>query len=149
MCVGNPHWAAGYDSWLLLLLATLLGSLAWTTTTTTTLDPTYPLTMPDAVSGTAPDPAPAPAAAAKPRGGKMLFVSRLPYSITTDLLNEYFGDVGPLRKAFVVTDKETKQSKGVAYVQYALADDADRAMETLGNKPIPGTDGPPRPIRIE
>lgn len=86
---------------------------------------------------------------AKVRTGKMLFVSRLPYSVTTDTLNEYFGDIGPLRKAFVVTDKESKQSKGVAYVQYALADDAERALSELGNKPIPGVEGAARPIRIE
>lgn len=60
-----------------------------------------------------------------------LFVTRLPYSVTNADLSTFFSDAGPLRRAFVVTDKASQQSKGVGYVTFADPADAERALESL------------------
>jgi len=58
-----------------------------------------------------------------------LFVSNLPYTVTSVDLQTLFSDIGPVRSAFVVQDKETKASKGVGYVSFAIKEDAQRAFE--------------------
>ncbi|EJD40752.1 hypothetical protein AURDEDRAFT_127483 [Auricularia subglabra TFB-10046 SS5] len=60
--------------------------------------------------------------------GSTVFVSNLPYTATSVDLQTLFSDVGPVRSAFVVQDKETKISKGVGYVSFAIREDAERAM---------------------
>ncbi len=78
----------------------------------------------------------------------MLFVSSLPFSATSTDLETLFSDVGPLRKAFVVTDSASGshgpgaggaaggkvRSKGVGYVQFAQPEDARRAVAELHGK---------------
>lgn len=73
-----------------------------------------------------------------------LFVSRLPFSATTTDLQTLFSDVGPLRRAFVVTDPATKASKGVGYVTFSIPEDAERALGELQGKKLDGK----RPIAI-
>lgn len=75
-----------------------------------------------------------------------LFVSSLPFSATSTDLSTLFSDIGPLRKAFVVTDKETGKSKGVGYVTFAIAEDAERAFGEMQGKSL---DGGKRKMRIE
>lgn len=58
-----------------------------------------------------------------------LFVSNLPYTATSTDLQTLFSDIGPVRSAFIVQDKETKVSKGVGYVSFAIRDDAQRALD--------------------
>ncbi|KAG0172651.1 RNA recognition motif-containing protein [Apophysomyces sp. BC1034] len=69
-----------------------------------------------------------------------LFVRGLPYKATSKDLEEFFEDVGPIRKCFVVIDKSEGdikegdpnfKNKGFGYVRFALADDARQAMEKL------------------
>ena len=60
-----------------------------------------------------------------------LFVSRLPYSATNTDLTTLFSSLGPIKKCFIVTDPITKKSKGVGYVQFAVKEDAQRAMDQL------------------
>lgn len=74
-----------------------------------------------------------------------LFVSSLPYTATTTDLQTLFSDIGPLKRAFVVTDQETKKSKGVGYVTFALVEDAKTALEQLQGKSL---DGGKRRIQI-
>lgn len=59
------------------------------------------------------------------------FVKNLPYDTTDDALEELFSAAGPVQRAFVVKDRKTKQSRGFGYVQFALPEDADRAVEEL------------------
>lgn len=68
-----------------------------------------------------------------------LFVTRLPFNVTSTDLSTFFSDVGPLRRAFVVADKDSKKSKGVGYVTYADAADAQRALDTLQGHSIDGS----------
>ncbi|PKI83265.1 RNA recognition motif-containing protein [Malassezia vespertilionis] len=78
--------------------------------------------------------------------GSTIFVTRLPYTVTNTDLSTFFSDVGPLRRAFVVTDRETKKSKGVGYVTYADAEDAKNALDKFQGASI---DGSRRHIQLE
>ncbi|WFD25153.1 RNA recognition motif-containing protein [Malassezia nana] len=69
--------------------------------------------------------------AEKQKHGNTLFVTRIPFSVTNTDLETFFSDIGPLRRAFIVTDKETHASKGVGYVTYADSNDAEKALEKL------------------
>ncbi|CAE6457134.1 unnamed protein product [Rhizoctonia solani] len=62
--------------------------------------------------------------------GPTLFVSNLPYTATSTDVQTLFSEVAPVRSAFVVLDKETKVSKGVAYVSFAIKEDASMALES-------------------
>ncbi|GAQ82968.1 hypothetical protein KFL_001300320, partial [Klebsormidium nitens] len=60
-----------------------------------------------------------------------LFVRNLAYTATEDDLTELFKQYGELSEVHLVVDKETKKSKGFAYVLYMLPEDAVAAMESL------------------
>lgn len=53
----------------------------------------------------------------------------MPYTATSTDIQTLFSDIAPVRSAFVVLDKETKVSKGVAYVSFAIKEDAELAMK--------------------
>ncbi|KZO97711.1 hypothetical protein CALVIDRAFT_512877 [Calocera viscosa TUFC12733] len=63
--------------------------------------------------------------------GSTLFVTSLPYTLTSVDLQTLFSDHAPVRQAFVVLDRETKASKGVGYVSFAVKEDAERLVEEL------------------
>ncbi|CAL1390438.1 unnamed protein product [Linum trigynum] len=58
-----------------------------------------------------------------------VFVSNLPYSFTNAQLEEAFSDVGPIRRCFMVTQKGTSEHRGIAFVQFAVTEDANCAIE--------------------
>ncbi|CAI0392519.1 unnamed protein product [Linum tenue] len=60
-----------------------------------------------------------------------LFIRNLSYSATEDELEEHFSQLGDTSEVHLVVDKDTKQSKGFAYVRYARAESAARALEEL------------------
>ncbi|KAI9476135.1 MAG: hypothetical protein EXX96DRAFT_620603 [Benjaminiella poitrasii] len=76
-----------------------------------------------------------------------LFVRGLPFEATSKDLEDFFGEIGPIRKCFVVTDKSVAnnekegdddnkpafRNKGFGYVHYALEDDAQTAITKLKN----------------
>ncbi|SHO76429.1 Similar to S.cerevisiae protein NOP4 (Nucleolar protein) [Malassezia sympodialis ATCC 42132] len=78
--------------------------------------------------------------------GNTLFVTSIPFSVTNTDLETFFSDIGPLRRAFVVTDKETHTSKGVGYVTYTDSNDAEKALEKLQGTSI---DGSQRKIQLQ
>jgi len=78
--------------------------------------------------------------------GNTLFVTRIPYNVTNTDLATFFSDIGPLRRAFVVTDKESHESKGVGYVTYTEASDAKKALDKLQGASI---DGSKRHIQLQ
>jgi len=78
--------------------------------------------------------------------GNTLFVTRIPFSVTNTDLETFFSDIGPLRRAFVVTDKETHTSKGVGYVTYTDSNDAEKALIKFQGASI---DGSQRRIQLQ
>uniref|UniRef100_A0A2P2MME7 Multiple RNA-binding domain-containing protein 1 isoform X1 n=2 Tax=Rhizophora mucronata TaxID=61149 RepID=A0A2P2MME7_RHIMU len=60
-----------------------------------------------------------------------LFVRNLPYTAIEDELEEQFSKFGTLSEVHVVVDKDTKRSRGIAYISYTLPESAARALEEL------------------
>lgn len=67
-----------------------------------------------------------------------LFIRNLPYTTTEDELMELFGQFGDISQVHLVVDKDTKRSKGIAYVLYTLPESAVRALEELDNSIFQG-----------
>ncbi|XP_059625084.1 uncharacterized protein LOC132268271 isoform X2 [Cornus florida] len=67
-----------------------------------------------------------------------LFVRNLPYTATEDELEEHFSKYGQVSQVHLVIDRDTKRSKGIAYVLYALPESAARALEELDNSIFQG-----------
>eukprot|EP01060_Flectonema_neradi_P034377 TRINITY_DN6018_c0_g1_i1.p1 TRINITY_DN6018_c0_g1~~TRINITY_DN6018_c0_g1_i1.p1 ORF type:complete len:812 (+),score=171.06 TRINITY_DN6018_c0_g1_i1:83-2437(+) len=58
-----------------------------------------------------------------------LFVSNIPFSATEDELRTFFEKLGPVAEAHVPVTRDSKQSKGVAFIQYSIPEDAVRAFK--------------------
>uniref|UniRef100_A0A5B7C6H3 Putative multiple RNA-binding domain-containing protein 1 n=1 Tax=Davidia involucrata TaxID=16924 RepID=A0A5B7C6H3_DAVIN len=67
-----------------------------------------------------------------------LFVRNLAYTTTEDELEEHFSKFGNVSQVHLVIDKDTKRSKGIAYVLYTLPESAARALEELDNSIFQG-----------
>ncbi|GAB2247632.1 hypothetical protein Droror1_Dr00007514 [Drosera rotundifolia] len=67
-----------------------------------------------------------------------VFVSNLPYSFTNPQLEETFSDVGPIRRCFMVTKTGSTEHHGIGIVQFAVAEDAARAIESKNGSDVGG-----------
>eukprot|EP00898_Chlorokybus_atmophyticus_P002229 jgi/Chlat1/3006/Chrsp2S08920 len=67
-----------------------------------------------------------------------LFVRNLAYTTTEEELSALFGAYGELSDVHVVRDRETKRSKGFAYVLFLLPEHAVRAKEELDGSVFQG-----------
>ena len=69
---------------------------------------------------------------------KRLFVGGLPYSVTTQQLNDMFAAFGKVTSANVITDKFTGNSKGFGFVEFEEEKDADEAVKKLNETEVGG-----------
>jgi nucleolar protein 4 len=89
---------------------------------------------------------------------RTLFVRNVAFDVDAAQLEEVFADVGPVRQCFLVTAKpgqpgggggpqqqqqaqsqsQQRRHKGIAFVQYALPEDAERALEELNGREVAG-----------
>lgn len=67
-----------------------------------------------------------------------LFIRNLPYTCTEEELEEHFSKHGTINQVHIVIDKETRRSKGFAYVLFALPEAAARALEEMDSSIFQG-----------
>ncbi len=64
-------------------------------------------------------------------GSKKLYVGSLPYTTTEEELHEIFSPYGEILSVRIIIDRMTGRSKGFAFVEMAVGEEADRAVEAL------------------
>lgn len=75
--------------------------------------------------------------------GRKLYVGNLPYSADQKSLTELFGKCGTVDSVNVITDRDTGQSKGFAFVEMSSDSEAQKAIQELN-----GTDCEGRPLTV-
>lgn len=60
---------------------------------------------------------------------KTLYVSNVPVTVTEQILQSIFGEVGPLKNCVIVKNPHTKQSRGFAFVEYVERKHAEEALK--------------------
>ncbi len=70
--------------------------------------------------------------------GKKLYVGNLPYSANQQTLQETFSCFGTVDSVNVITDRDTGQSKGFAFVEMSSDDQAQKAIQELNGSNLEG-----------
>jgi cold-inducible RNA-binding protein len=69
-----------------------------------------------------------------------LYVGNLPYSITQQTLQEKFAQFGQVNSVNVITDRDTGQNKGFAFVEMSSSSEAQKAIQGMNGVSIDGRD---------
>lgn len=75
--------------------------------------------------------------------GRKLYVGNLPYSATEQALVDKFAEHGTVDSAKLITDRDTGQSKGFAFVEMSRDSEANSAIAALN-----GADYDGRPMKV-
>lgn len=67
-----------------------------------------------------------------------LFIGSLPWSVTDEDLQSAFAAHGNVLSAKVVTDKETRRSRGFGFVEYETEAEATAAIQALNGAELKG-----------
>ena len=67
-----------------------------------------------------------------------IFVGNLSYSTTQDDLYAAFSPYGPVERVNVITDRDTGQARGFAFVEMTEARDAQTAISSLNGADLNG-----------
>jgi len=67
-----------------------------------------------------------------------LYVGNLSFQTTQQDLEELFGQVGQVESVSLVTDRDTGQSRGFAFVEMATKEEAQAAIQTLDGRDVDG-----------
>jgi len=70
--------------------------------------------------------------------GRKLYVGNLPYSATEQSLRDAFSQCGAVESVNVITDRDTGQSKGFAFVEMSSNGEAQKAIQELNGSSIDG-----------
>jgi len=69
---------------------------------------------------------------------KNIYVGNLSFSATEDQVRGMFEAYGPVERVSIVTDRDTGQSRGFAFVEMPDDDAAQKAMDALNGTPMGG-----------
>lgn len=75
--------------------------------------------------------------------GQNLFIGSLAYATNDDTLKAHFEQIGPVKSARVITDRESGRSKGFGFVEFENDPDNQKAVDQLDGKDLDG-----RPINV-
>ena len=67
-----------------------------------------------------------------------LFIGSLAYATTDDSLKAFFEQVGPVKSARVITDRESGRSKGFGFVEFEDEANNDKAVDQLNGQELDG-----------
>jgi RNA recognition motif-containing protein len=73
-----------------------------------------------------------------------LFVGGLPFSTSTEELGQLFNQVEGVESVQVITDRDTGQSRGFAFVEMATSEAADQAIQKFNGYALGG-----RTLKVE
>lgn len=69
---------------------------------------------------------------------KRIYVGGLSYHTTKEGLTEVFTQFGTVNDVYIITDRETQQSKGFAFVEMENDEEAVKAMQELNGAKLDG-----------
>lgn len=67
-----------------------------------------------------------------------LFIGNLPYNVTSEDLQQAFGEAGTVTSARVITDRETGQSRGFGFVEMGSAAEGQKAITMWNGQELNG-----------
>jgi cold-inducible RNA-binding protein len=67
-----------------------------------------------------------------------LYVGNIAWQTTSEELSQAFGAYGTVKDVVIVEDKETKRSRGFAFVTMDSAESAQKAMEAMNDSKLSG-----------
>lgn len=67
-----------------------------------------------------------------------LFIGNLDYTVTSDDLRDAFSKFGTVVDAVVITDRETKRSRGFGFVEFSSEEEAKKAIEGMNQQELKG-----------
>ena len=70
--------------------------------------------------------------------GRKLYVGNLPYSATEQSLREAFATSGTVDSVSLITDRDTGQSKGFAFVEMSTDAEAQAATQAMNGASLDG-----------
>ncbi len=70
--------------------------------------------------------------------GRKLYVGNLPFSADNQTLQNLFGQCGAVESINLITERDTGQSKGFAFVEMASNSEAQKAIEKLNGTSLDG-----------
>jgi cold-inducible RNA-binding protein len=69
---------------------------------------------------------------------KNIFVGNLSYNVSENAIRSLFEEYGTVDRVSVVTDRDTGQQKGFAFVEMSVDAEGDRAIESLSGREMNG-----------
>jgi len=74
---------------------------------------------------------------------KNIFVGNLSYNVSENAVRSLFEEYGQVDRVSIVTDRETGQQKGFAFVEMSVDAEGDRAIASLSGRELNG-----RPLTV-
>lgn len=69
---------------------------------------------------------------------KKIFVGNLNFRLSNDAFKEMFAKFGDIEESIIITDRDTRRSKGFGFVTFVEDAAADKAVEEMNEKEVEG-----------